>query len=113
MAVGSRLNKQGMPVSSAQFVGVIKVMDRKEILAKLASGELTAEEADKLLEDQDKRKQNSLYCKVGNKGGISVYGFGSRFPVTLYVDQWEKLLDFGDGIRSFAKEHDSELKRKK
>lgn len=88
-------------------------MDRKEILVKLASGELTTEEADKLLEGQDKQKQDSPYCKVGKKGGISVYGLGSRYPVTLYVDQWERLLDFGDEIRSFAKEHDSELKRKK
>jgi hypothetical protein len=33
-------------------------------------------------------------------------------PVTLYVEQWERLLDFGDEIRQFLKDHDSELKRK-
>jgi hypothetical protein len=33
-------------------------------------------------------------------------------PVTLYVEQWERLLDFGDEVRRFAKEHASELKRK-
>ena len=85
-------------------------MDRKEILTKLASGELTTEEADKLLEDQQ-QKRGYLYCKVSQKGAISVYGL-QRMPVTLYVEQWQRLLDFGDEIRNFSKEHDSELKRK-
>ena len=57
------------------------------------------------------QKRGSLYCKVSQKGAISVYGL-QRMPVTLYVEQWERLLDFGDEIRKFASEHDSELKRK-
>jgi hypothetical protein len=55
------------------------------------------------------RGQMSL--KVSEKGALSVYGLG-RFPVTLYREQWEKLLGMGDQIRSFIAEHDSELKRK-
>jgi hypothetical protein len=49
--------------------------------------------------------------KVSDKGGVSVYGLG-RFPVTLYKEQWLKLLDMADEIRAFIKEHDGELKAK-
>ncbi|MQA28375.1 MAG: hypothetical protein GEU82_00850 [Luteitalea sp.] len=47
--------------------------------------------------------------KVSEKGGVSVYGLG-RFPVTLYKEQWTRLLAMSDEIRAFIKEHDSELK---
>jgi hypothetical protein len=49
--------------------------------------------------------------KVSEKGGLSVYGLG-RFPVTLYKEQWTKLLDMADEIRTFLREHDAELKAK-
>ena len=49
--------------------------------------------------------------KVSEKGGLSVYGLG-RFPVTLYKEQWVKLLDMADEIRAFIKENDSKLKSK-
>jgi len=49
--------------------------------------------------------------KVSEKGGVSVYGLG-RFPVTLYKEQWTKLLDLAEDIRAFIKAHDSELKAK-
>ena len=49
--------------------------------------------------------------KVSEKGGVSVYGLG-RFPVTLYKEQWIKLLAMADEIRAFIKEHDGELKVK-
>jgi len=49
--------------------------------------------------------------KVSEKGGVSVYGLG-RFPVTLYKEQWAKLLDIAADIRAFIKEHDAELKTK-
>jgi hypothetical protein len=49
--------------------------------------------------------------KVSEKGGLSVYGMG-RFPVTLYKEQWLKLLDLSDEIRTFIAAHDSELKSK-
>src|SRR5215210_535273 len=49
--------------------------------------------------------------KVSEKGGLSVYGLG-RFPVTLYKEQWAKLLDMSDEIRSFIATHDKELKTK-
>jgi len=49
--------------------------------------------------------------KVSEKGGVSVYGLG-RFPVTLYKEQWAKLLDMADDIRAFIKENESKLKAK-
>jgi len=84
---------------------------RDEILAQLAAGEITQEEASKLLDEVDRQKRSALYCKVSQKGGVSLYGL-QRMPVTLYVEQWERLLDFADEIRQFIAEHDSELKRK-
>lgn len=77
----------------------------------LPSGDINVEEASKLLEQVEQPKKGSLYCKVSEKGGISVYGL-QRMPVTLYVEQWERLLDFGDAIREFMKDHDAQLKRK-
>ena len=49
--------------------------------------------------------------KVSEKGALSVYGLG-RFPVTLYREQWEKLLALADPIRQFIQDNDSLLKKK-
>ena len=86
-------------------------MKREEILAKVAAGEISPEEAGRLLEETDRRPRGTLYCKVSQKGAVSVYGL-QRMPVTLYVEQWERLLGFADELRQFITEHDSELKRK-
>lgn len=52
-----------------------------------------------------------ISMKVSEKGGVSVYGLG-RFPITLYKEQWTKLLELADDIRAFIKAHDAELKAK-
>ena len=52
-----------------------------------------------------------MSLKVSEKGGVSVYGLG-RFPVTLYKEQWLRLLDMADDIRAFIVEHESQLKAK-
>ncbi len=57
------------------------------------------------------RGPRGVSLKVSEKGGVSVYGLG-RVPVTLYKEQWVKLLDMADEIRAFIKAHDSELKAK-
>ncbi len=49
--------------------------------------------------------------KVSEKGALSVYGLG-RFPVTLYKEQWTKLLAMADDIKVFLKENDDKLKSK-
>jgi hypothetical protein len=58
-----------------------------------------------------KRPRGQMSMKVSEKGGLSVYGLG-RFPVTLYREQWEKLLGMADELRQFIKDHDAELKKK-
>ena len=57
------------------------------------------------------RTSKGISLKVSEKGGVSVYGMG-RFPITLYKEQWTKLLDMADDIRAFIKENDSRLKAK-
>lgn len=57
------------------------------------------------------RGPRGISLKVSEKGGVSVYGLG-RFPVTLYKEQWAKLLEMADEIRAFIKAHDKELKAK-
>ncbi len=52
-----------------------------------------------------------ISMKVSEKGGLSVYGMG-RFPITLYKEQWLKLLDMSDAIRSFIVANDAALKTK-
>ena len=55
--------------------------------------------------------RGAVALKVSEKGGVSVYGLG-RFPVTLYQEQWLKLLDMGEEIRAFIRDHQSELKKR-
>jgi hypothetical protein len=86
-------------------------MTKEEILAQVADGKLTIDEAAKLLSDLEPAKRGTLYCKVSPKGAMSLYGL-QRMPVTLYIEQWERLLAFSNEIQAFLKEHDAELKRK-
>ncbi len=78
-------------------------MNKEEILRKLAAGELQVDAASKMLAQIDQPRRGQLYCKVSPKGAISVYGL-QRMPVTLYVEQWERLLDFSDEVRRFMAE---------
>ena len=57
------------------------------------------------------RSARAVSLKVSEKGGVSVYGLG-RFPVTLYKEQWTKLLDMADEIKAFLRENDARLKTK-
>ena len=52
-----------------------------------------------------------IRMKVSEKGALSIYGMG-RFPVTLYIEQWVKLLDMSAEIRNFIAENDAHLKTK-
>ena len=58
-----------------------------------------------------KPARGQMSMRVSEKGALSVYGLG-RFPVTLYREQWEKLMGMADDIRRFIAEHDGELKKK-
>jgi len=57
------------------------------------------------------RNTRGVSLKVSEKGGVSVYGLG-RFPVTLYKEQWSKLLDMAEDIRAFIRENEGRLKTK-
>jgi len=58
-----------------------------------------------------KPARGSMSLKVSEKGALSVYGLG-KFPVTLYREQWERLLGMSDHIREFIQENDALLKKK-
>jgi hypothetical protein len=62
-------------------------------------------------ENEALRARRGAPLRVSDKGGVSVYGLG-RFPVTLYKEQWLRLLDMADEIRAFIREHERELKTK-
>ena len=71
-------------------------------------------ELDRLRAENEALKQRGSRgtgLKVSAKGAVSVYGLG-RFPVTLYKEQWEKLLGMADEIRAFIKENHAALKLK-
>ena len=58
-----------------------------------------------------KGASSSIRMKVSEKGALSIYGMG-RFPVTLYKEQWLKLLDMADDIRAFIAAHEGELRQR-
>ena len=74
---------------------------KEELLARIAE----------LEKQSGSRPKGSLEFRVGEKGGVSVYGLG-RFPVTLYYEQWVRLLDSADGLRAFLEENKARLKLK-
>ena len=79
----------------------------------MADEDLKAE-LERLRAENDRLKNRTARgtsLKVSAKGGVSVYGLG-RFPVTLYKEQWTKLLAMADDIKAFIKEHDADLKTK-
>lgn len=72
-------------------------------------------ELQRLREENDRLKRRrsagELILRVSEKGGVSVYGLG-RFPVTLYQEQWERLLAHVEEIRAFIGENRDRLKKK-
>jgi len=74
---------------------------KEELMARIAELEKKAEG----------RKKGVLEFRVGEKGGVSVYGLG-RFPVTLYYEQWVRLLDMAKDLREFLEENKHRLKLK-
>ena len=90
---------------------VSPIVSQAEILAAVAAGRMTVEQAAALLPNQS-RPVGQLRCKVGAKGGVSLYGVNSRFPVTMYAEQWERVLAYADEIRAFIKSQNGTLKHK-
>jgi len=74
---------------------------REELMARIAE----------LEKQSGARPKGTMEFRVGEKGGVSVYGLG-RFPVTLYYEQWVRLLDAAGDLRNFLEENKSRLKLK-
>ena len=74
---------------------------KEELMARIAELEKQA----------GAKKTGKLEFRIGDKGGVSVYGLG-RFPVTLYYEQWIKLLDAGEDLRAFLEANKNSLKLK-
>ena len=88
-------------------------MDSNAALAKLAAMQREIDALNKANADLKAKaaKSGKLTLKVGAKGGVSLYGMG-RFPVSLYKEQWEKVLAFAPEIQAFLVAHEGELKSK-
>ncbi len=83
----------------------------QEEQSKMADNDMQAELARLKAENAalKARASGPLTLKVSQKGAVSVYGMG-RFPVTLYKEQWERLLDMADDIRAFIEQNAAKLK---
>ena len=68
-------------------------------------------ELEALRKEKGKSGKKGLYLQVSQKGAVSLYGMG-RFPVTLYKEQWKKVIAHMEVIQQFIADHDSELKTK-
>jgi hypothetical protein len=92
-----------------------KTLPEKDPGGDAAMAEPTKEELMARIAELEKqtgsRKRGVIDFKVGEKGGVSVYGLG-RFPVTLYYEQWIRLLDAAADLRAFLEENKSRLKLK-
>ena len=78
------------------------------------SQEALMAELEKLKAENSALKKSSargISLKVSQKGAVSLYGMG-RFPVTLYKEQWLKVLEMADAIRTFIADNDAQLKAK-
>jgi len=73
--------------------------------------ELKARLADLEKQGDTKKKTGAMEFRVSEKGGVSVYGLG-RFPVTLYYEQWTRLLDAAPDLKTFIEDNKSKLKLK-
>ncbi len=78
-------------------------------MAEPTYDELKAKVAE--LEKKAGRRTGNLEFRVGEKGGVSVYGLG-RFPVTLYYEQWMRLLGAADELKNFMEQNKDKLKLK-
>ena len=87
-------------------------MTKEQILLAVAAGTLSPADAGALLTSQ--KPAGELYCKVGVKGGCGLYGVNSRLPVTLYVEQWERVCEFvkSGKVEEFLKANADSLVRK-
>jgi len=118
----SSITSSGAPQSAVQqTVTLTPAMDVKQVLTLFSQGKITLEQynawdAQRIaaIEQAAKRSNGNgggLRCKVSPKGALSIYGL-QRMPVTLYVEQWERLLEFAPHLREFMAKQNGSLSRK-
>ncbi len=111
--VASKPNGSGNGAASVGYSKQDAEQLRAMILAAVAKGEMTVEQAAaELRELVEVRSAGQLRCKVSEKGALSVYGLQSRWPVTLYADQWERLFAVAEDIKAFIAQQNGKLSRK-
>lgn len=86
-------------------------MTTNDILVKIAAKEISVEDGQRMIEQLNTKPVGKLSMKVSEKGGLSVYGL-QRMPVTLYAQQWERLLGHVDDIKAFIKANSAKLATK-
>lgn len=97
-----------MATANARVLSATTTKD--EALAWLMAAEITVE--DYMKWDVSKVTQSPLRCKVSEKGALSVYGLSAKWPTTLYIGQWERLIEFLPQLVAFAKANNGKLSRK-
>lgn len=80
-------------------------------MAEPSYDELKARLAELEKQVETKKRSGAMEFRVSEKGGVSVYGLG-RFPVTLYYEQWKRLLDASEELKTFIEENKNKLKLK-
>ena len=97
-----------MATANAKVLNATTTKD--EALSWLMAGEITVEDYKRW--DASKTPQGTLRCKVSEKGAISVYGLSAKWPTTLYIGQWERLIDYIPQLKQFAQDNAAKLSRK-
>jgi hypothetical protein len=85
--------------------------NQEDLKRQLEEAKRQKEELEAQLAAEKAKQTRAVYLKVSEKGGASLYGI-RRFPVTFYVEEWNRILDMEPEIRSFLKAHQDELTTK-
>lgn len=88
-----------------------KCNDKAQVLALVASGVVSVEQALSRIDELTRPNSGRITFKVSEKGALSVYGL-QRMPVTLYVEQWERLIAALPELQKFAQSNNGKLSRK-
>ena len=87
------------------------IQNSKGLMTEPSYDELKARLQELEKQVDTKKRSGLMEFRVSENGGVSVYGLG-RFPVTLYYEQWTRLLDATEDLRKFLEENKSKLKLK-
>ncbi len=104
-------NKSNPTTTTAAQATLAKCTDKSQVLALVASGAVSIDQALARINELSGPQGGRIHFKVSEKGALSVYGL-QRMPVTLYVEQWERLWRQLDELQKFAQSNADKLSRK-